>query len=70
MQKWTTTLSKRFAIGHWHSLLYLVDVKAHLPTKNTEFDPAKPIAPRKAGKGGDKSDKGNGKGAKKGSNNE
>ncbi|MCY2983781.1 MAG: sulfatase [Planctomycetota bacterium] len=49
---------------------YLIDVKAQMPTKNTEFDPAKPIAPRKGGKGGDKNDKGNGKGAKKGSSKE
>lgn len=34
------------------------------------FDPAKPIAPRKGGKGGDQNHKGNGKGAKKGSNKE
>ena len=44
---------------------YLADVKAQLPTKNAEFDPAKPIANRKGGKSGDKNDRGNGKGAKK-----
>jgi arylsulfatase A-like enzyme len=33
---------------------YLTDVKAQLPTKNSEFDPSQPIAPRKGGKGGKK----------------
>lgn len=33
---------------------YLTAVHAQLPTKNTEFDPSKPIAPRKGGKGGKK----------------
>ena len=31
---------------------YLVEIKAQLPTKNSEFDPSQPIAPRKGGKGG------------------
>lgn len=36
---------------------YLTAVSAQLPTKNTEFDPSQPIAPRKGGKGGEKGGK-------------
>ena len=33
---------------------YLTAVSAQLPTKNNDFDPSQPIAPRKGGKGGKK----------------
>lgn len=36
---------------------YLTAVHAQMPTKNKDFDPTQPIAPRKGGRGGNKGDK-------------
>ncbi len=36
---------------------YLTAVHAQMPSKNQEFDPSQPIAPRKGGRGGNKGDK-------------
>jgi arylsulfatase A len=54
---------------------YLVDIRAQLPTRNSEYDASQPVESRKGGRGGEKggsrsNDKVGGKGGNKGTNKE